>query len=154
MKILLALIIPVLLLAQPPQSEHFTLTKSVIDAGGGASSSAHFSLVSAFGQPTPIGMQSSENFTLYAGFLSPILQVSPLSPIQRLVIKEAQPDALLYWEPIPGAGSYSVYRDAVINFTPGSGNFVATLTDTFFTDAGVLAAPATQQYYIVIVNNP
>lgn len=153
MKKLLVFLFPTLLFAQS-SSENFTLTKSVIDAGGGTASSEHFILVSAFGQPTPIGMQSSENFTLHAGFLSPMLQVSPLSPIQRLVIKEAQPDALLYWEPIPGAGRYSIYRDAVVNFTPGSGNFVATVTDTFFTDAGVLAAPATQQYYIVIVNNP
>lgn len=154
MKTLLALIIPALLFAQPPQSEHFTLTKSVIDAGGGVSSSAHFNLVSALGQPTPIGMQSSENFTLYAGFLSPNLAVSPLSPIQRLVIRESQPNAVLIWESISGAGSYSIYRAAEINFTPGQTYFVGTTTDTTFVDTNVLAGPAVQQYYIVLVNNP
>ncbi len=153
MKLLIALFIPALLLAQS-SSEHFTLAKSVIDAGGGASSSANFGLVSAFGQPTPVGQQSSANFNLYAGFLSPVLQVSPLSPIQRLVIKEAQPDARLFWESRAGAGSYSIYRDPAVNFAPGPGNFVATVTDTFYTDAGVLSGPLTQQYYIVIVNNP
>ncbi len=153
MKILIAILFPALIFAQS-SSENFTLTKSVLDAGGGTSTSEHFSLVSAFGQPTPIGVQSSANFTLYAGFLSPMLQVSPLSPIQHLVIKEAQPDAHLYWERVQGAGSYSIYRDILIDFVPGSGNFVATVTDTFYTDTNVLASAPEQQYYIVRVNNP
>ena len=152
-KALILLIFPALMWAQS-QSENFTLTKSVMDAGGGTASSANFNLVSAFGQPTPVGVQSSANFTLYAGFLAPLLQVSPLSPIQRLVIKEATPDARLYWETRAEAGSYSIHRASTIDFTPGPGNFVATVTDTFYTDAGVLAGLATQQYYIVIVNNP
>ena len=76
-KALILLIFPALLWAQS-QSENFTLTKSVVDAGGGTASSENFNLVSAFGQPTPVGVQSSANFTLYAGFLAPILQVSPL----------------------------------------------------------------------------
>lgn len=152
-EILLLLVMPTMLWAQS-SSENFTLTKSVIDAGGGASSSANFNLVSAFGQPTPIGVQSSENFTLSAGFLAPLLAVSPLSPIQQLVIKEAQPDAVLHWENISGAGSYSVYRAAAINFIPGPGNLIGTTTNTIFTDTNVLAGPAVQQYYIVLVNNP
>jgi hypothetical protein len=152
-KTLLLLLFPALLWAQS-SSENFTLTKSVMDAGGGASSSANFSLVSAFGQPTPIGVQSSTNFNLYAGFLSPLLQISPLSPIQRLVIKEVSPDARLYWETRAGACSYSIHRAPTADFTPGPASFVATVTDTFYTDTGVLADPATQQYYIVIVNNP
>ena len=153
MKTLFIFLFPALLFAQP-SSEHFTLAKSVIDAGGGASSSVNFSLVSAFGQPTPVGTLSSANFTLYAGFLPPRLMVSPLSPIQHLVIKETQPDALLFWEAIAGAGSYSIHRAAIINFVPRPSNLIGTVNATSFTDVGVLAGPATQQYYIVIVNNP
>ena len=153
-KLLLCLLVPALLLAQPQQSEHFRITKSVIDAGGGISTSGNFALTSAFGQPTPIGTQSSEHFRLYAGYLSPVLSVSPLSPIQRLVIKEAQPDAILTWEAIAGAGSYSVYRNHEINFTPGTNNLVGTTTSTTYIDSGVLAGSFAQQYYIVIVNNP
>lgn len=152
-KLLFLLVVPALLSAQS-SSENFTLTKSVMDAGGGASSSANFNLVSAFGQPTPIGIQSSETFALSAGFLNPLLAVSPSSPIQQLVIKQMQPDALLWWEPIANATSYSIHRAPSVEFTPGPGNFVATVTDTFYTDAGVLAGPAAQQYYIVLVNNP
>ncbi len=153
MRLVFFILLPTLLFAQS-SSENFTLIKSVMDAGGGLSSSANFSLVSAFGQPTPIGDQTSANFVLHAGFLSPVLQVSPLSPIQHLVIKEAQPDAVLNWESISGAGSYSVYRATAINFTPGPGNLIGTTTNTNFTDANVLAGPLTQQYYIVLVNNP
>ena len=152
-KAILLLFLPTLLWAQS-QSENFTLTKSVIDAGGGASSSANFNLVSAFGQPTPIGVQSSENLALSAGFLSPLLAVLPLSPIPQLVIKELQPDAVLNWEAISGAGSYSVYRAASINFIPSPSNLIGTTTNTSFTDTNVFGGPAVQQYYIVLVNNP
>ncbi len=154
MKNLIALFIPLLLFAQTPQSENFTLMNNVIGAGGGTAISANFALVSAFGQSAPLGMQSGESFMLYAGFLHPALQVSPLSPIQRLVIKEALPDARLYWEPSNGAGSYSIYRAATIDFVPGPSSFIATVADTFYIDVGVLAGPASQQYYIVFVNNP
>jgi len=153
-KMVLVLVAVTVTFAQPQQSEHFTLAKSVIDAGGGSSSSATFNLVSAFGQPTPIGVQSSANFTLSAGFLSPLLTVSPLSPIQHLGIKDAQPDAVLNWEAIAGAGSYSVYRTEAINFTPEPSNLVGTTTNTTFIDTNVLAGPAIQQYYIVLVNHP
>jgi len=153
MKTLIAILFPALLFAQS-SSEHFTLAKSVLDAGGGTSTSENFTLVSAFGQPTPIGVQTSANFTLFAGFLSPMLMVSPLSPIQELVIKEAQPDARLYWEHVQGAGSYSIYRDVAIDFVPGPTNFVATVADTFYTDTNVFTSAPEQQYYIVRVNNP
>ena len=153
MRLVFFIFLPTLMWAQS-SSENFALTKSVIDAGGGASSSTNFNLVSAFGQPTPIGVQTSANFALYAGFLSPVLAVSPLSPIQRLVIKESQPDARLWWEAVPGAGSYSIHRDVNYQFTPTPANLVATISDTTYTDTNVLAGPLTQQYYIVIVNNP
>jgi len=95
----------------------------------------------------------TENSNLYADFLSPVLQISPFAPFQCLVTKDAQPDARLFWESRAGSGSYSIYRATTIEFTPVPGNFVATVTDTSYTDAGVLAGPATQQYYIVLVNN-
>ncbi len=153
MKLLLSILLPALLFAQS-SSEHFTLVKSVMDGGGGLSNSANFNLVSVLGQPTPAGVQSSENFVLYAGFLNPMLMVSPLSPIQHLVIKEMQPDAKLFWEHVSGAGSYSVYRDTAIDFVPGPANFIATVPDTFYTDTNVFAGPLDRQYYIVRVNNP
>jgi hypothetical protein len=147
-KLLLILALPALLWAQS-SSENFTLTKSVMDAGGGASSSANFNLVSAFGQPTPVGVQSSENFALSAGFLSPLLGVSPSSPIQHLVIKQQQPDARLWWEPIPNATSYSIHRSVDYVFTPDGSNQVGSVTDTTFTDLGATSANQ-QSFYIVV----
>ncbi|MCC6477207.1 hypothetical protein IT157_09150 [bacterium] len=148
MRVFAILIAPLILLAQS-SSENFTLTKSVIDAGGGASASTNFALVSAFGQPTPIGEQTSTNFDLYAGFLTPLLSVSPSSPIQRLVIKQQQPDAKLWWEPIPNATSYSIHRSSNSIFTPEGSNQVGTVTDTLFTDIGATAAQQ-QSFYIVV----
>lgn len=153
MKLTFLLLFPTLLWAQS-SSEHFTLTKSILDVGGGASSSANFNLVSAFGQPTPVGVQASEHFTLYAGFLTPSPGVSQLSPIQELVIKDSGLDAVLHWEAISGAGSYSIHRDLGLNFVPAPGNLIGTTSNTTYTDTGVLSGMALQQYYIVIVNAP
>ena len=141
--------------SQPQQSEHFRITKSVLDAGGGASSSANFQLVSAFGQPTPIGLSSSENFLLTAGFLSPSFALSPLSPIQDLVIirAPASDNMRLDWTVIPGAESYCVYRDENALFTPGPGNLVGSVTDTTFIDTGIVSLPPLKYYYIVTAVN-
>ncbi|MCB1060199.1 MAG: hypothetical protein KDB65_08205 [Calditrichaeota bacterium] len=154
-KTLILLFLPALLFAQS-SSEHFTITKSVLDAGGGTSSSETFGLVSSFGQLTPIGVQSSENFTLYAGFLTPSLGVSPLSPVQDLTIKDSGIDAILRWTAIPGAGSYSIYRDTAVEFVPGPGNLLAVIPapGTEYVDSNVLGGPELQQYYIIVVNAP
>lgn len=80
--------------------------------------------------------------------------VSPLSPIQQLVIKEAQPDAILYWEPISGATSYAIHRAGDAAFTPDQSTLIGTTSGTTFTDANVLAGPFESRYYIVIANSP
>lgn len=137
--------------AQPQESEHFRITKSVLDAGGGPSTSANFQLVSAFGQPTPIGVASSANFLLSAGFFSPIFSVSPLSPIQDLVIirQPALNHIKLDWSAISGATVYYVYRDENPLFTPGPGNLLGTNTSNTYTDVGAVGLPAVKYFYIV-----
>lgn len=147
--ILFLLIVPALAWAQPQQSENFRITKSVLDAGGGASTSANFQLYSAFGQPTPVGYQTSANFGLWAGYLSPGAAVSPLSPIQALVIQEQRPSVKLAWPRMTGAASYRIYRALTADFTPGPGNFLAATTDTFYVDANVIPQPAVMYYYSV-----
>jgi len=141
--------------AQPQQSENFRITKSVIDAGGGASSSTNFQLVSAFGQPTPIGLSSSANFMHSAGFLSPIFAVSPLSPIQDLVImrQTASNNMRLDWSAIAGAESYRIYRDENPLFTPVPGNQIGSVTDTTFIDVDAVSLPMVKYYYIVTAVN-
>ncbi len=137
--------------AQPQQSENFRITKSVLDAGGGASTSANFRLVSAFGQPTPVGVSSSTNFVLSAGFLSPTFAAAPLSPIQDLVMirQPASNNMKLDWGTIPGATLYTIYRDVTSNFTPGPGNLLGTSATNTFTDVGAVSLPATKYFYNV-----
>jgi len=138
--------------AQPQQSENFRITKSVLDAGGTPSASTNFHLVSAFGQPTPIGLQASENFVLSAGFLSPIFGASPLSPIQDLVIMRQaglSANMQLNWSAIPGAATYTIYRDTNPLFVPGAGNMRGTSTTNTFVDVGAVGLPAIKYFYII-----
>ncbi len=143
---------PLLLLAQS-SSEDFRITKQVLDAGGAPSSSANFQLISAYGQPTPIGAQTSQDFVLYAGFLNPTFAVSPLSPIQALVIKQSQPNVILYWRPIAGANSYKIYRSLDPMFIPGPGDFVGTATDTTYTDVNATTLPGGKYFYNVTASS-
>jgi len=147
--IIAVVLAPVLLLAQPQQSADFRITKQVLDAGGAPSTSADFQLVSAYGQPTPIGAQTSADFVLYAGFLNPIFAVSPLSPIQELVILQAQPNVILFWEPIAGAASYKIYRSLDPMFIPGPGDHINTATDTTYTDVNATTLPNGKYFYNV-----
>jgi hypothetical protein len=135
--------------AQPQQSTDFRMTKSVIDAGGTLSTSTDFRLTSAFGQPSPLGMQSSTNFILSPGFLSPMFSVSPISPIQNLVIRFNRPDIRLDWGRIPGAHSYVVYRDTSTYFTPSASNQIGIAADSFYVDNTVSSLTYWHYYYIV-----
>jgi hypothetical protein len=123
----------------------------VLDAGGALSTSTNFRLVSAFGQPTPIGVASSANFTLSSGFLSPVFSTSPLSPIQNLVIirQPASNNMKLDWGAIAGATLYTIYRDVTSTFTPGPSNQIGTSATNTFTDVNAVSLPAIKYFYIV-----
>lgn len=141
------------LMAQPQQSENFRITKSVLDAGGGASSSANFNLVSAFGQPTPVGVQSSANFVLYAGFLTPDFGPGVLNSIDSLVIMRQaglSANMQLDWKAIAGATQYKVYRDTFATFAPTPATLIGTSATTQFVDVGAVSLPLPlKRYYIV-----
>ncbi len=151
--LIIALLCAVTGFAQEQQSENFRITKSVIDAGGAASSSENFGLYSAFGQPTPVGVQSSENFTLSAGYLSPLFAISPLSPIQALIIQGSFSDILLAWPGEDGANSYKIYRDTVAVFTPGPANYLDMTADTSYHDVSSLSLPARKYFYMVTASS-
>jgi hypothetical protein len=141
--------IPGGLMAQPQQSANFRLTKSVLDAGGGANSSANFRLTSAIGQPSPPGVQASTNFVLTSGFLAPLFAVSALSPIQHLVILPQLPNVNLSWERVAGAARYNVYRSTDPHFTPGPTTLLGSATDTSYVDANIMSLPALKNFYSV-----
>jgi hypothetical protein len=150
---LLALALPALLFAQYQQSEDFRITKSVIDAGGAQGTSADFRLYSAFGQSTPIGAQTSTDFVLYAGYLSPSFAVSPLSAIQELVIHVLPPDVHLHWDSILGAEHYKVFRSNNASFAPDESNRIATVADTFYVDVNATTLSSPRYYYCVEASN-
>ncbi len=154
-RILCLLIAATCAVAQPQQSENFRMLKSVLDAGGGASTLANFRLVSAFGQSTPVGLASSPSFHLSAGFLSPMFSVSPLSPIQDLVImrQPASQSMQLDWSAISGAELYRIYRDENPLFTPAPGNQIGSVTGTTFVDTDVVMLPPIKFFYIVTAVN-
>jgi hypothetical protein len=151
--ILFLLLLPCVLWAQPQQSTDFRITKSVIDGGGLLSASQDFRLTSAFGQPSPLRTSSSSDFVLYSGFLSPVLMVSPLSPIQDLVIHYAAPDAILHWGRQPSALSYKIYRDTDPLFVSGTGNYLGAASDTLFMDVNALELPEVRYYYNVTASS-
>jgi hypothetical protein len=135
--------------AQPQQSEDFRITKSVIDAGGAPGTSTDFGLISAFGQPSPLGVQSSADFLLYPGFLAPTFAVSPLSPVQELVIQAMPPNMRLSWPRVPGASYYKIYRSSDPLFAPGPSTLIDSVSDSTFTDAAALALTPVKHYYVV-----
>ncbi len=135
------------------QSDHYALTKSVMDESGRIGTSNHYDVYSAIAQPSPVGEQGSENYLLKAGFL-PCFGISPLDSIQALVICQIAPDVRLWWETISGASFYNIYRDTEPFFTPGPGNLIGTAADTFYTDANAFTLPLSRYFYIVVASNP
>jgi hypothetical protein len=51
-------------------AQNFSLEKSVVDHGGGASKSTNYQVVNAVGQPSPVSVIQSANYTVSAGFLA------------------------------------------------------------------------------------
>jgi len=152
--ILLALLLtPSILFGQPQQSTDFRIIRSVIDGGGTNGVSQDFRLTSAYSQPSPLGLSRSVDFVLSSGFLASMLSVSPLSPIQDLVIFYDAPYARLNWSPQARAHSYKIYRDTNPLFVPDSLTFLAATTDTFFVDTHVPSPPKRHYYYAATAIN-
>jgi hypothetical protein len=147
--LLVLMIVTSVALAQPQQSANFVMQISVLNAGGTAGRSANFRLVSAFGQPSPVGLQSSAHFSLSGGFLSPVAGVSPLSPVRALVILQNVPNVNLFWLRVHGATSYKVYRDTTVLFIHSPVNLLGTTSDTLYVDTNITGQAAIKYYYIV-----
>ncbi|HEY3294978.1 MAG TPA: hypothetical protein VGL38_06050 [bacterium] len=133
-----------------PQSEHFRMLKSATAGGGRASASERFRMTAVYGQSTPPGRSRGAVFQMNAGFLTPLLSVSTLSPIQRLILQPQAPNVWLYWEPVPGAHSYAVHADSTMSFLPRETNLLGTTMDTVFVDVNPLGGPSNRRFYSVI----
>jgi len=82
-----------------------------------------------------------------------MFEVSPLSPIQELVIIENQPDVVLHWERIDGAISYKVYRSDDPMFVPAPINEIGTAPDTTYTDVNAALLPLGKYFYNVTASD-
>ncbi|HEY3296228.1 MAG TPA: C25 family cysteine peptidase [bacterium] len=78
---------------------------------------------------------------------------TPQSPV-NLVVYNAAPDVVLLWNavhsdvhgiPLPSV-QYRVYRGNDAGFVPGAGSYLATVSDTSYTDV----APGSQRYFYIV----
>lgn len=77
---------------EPPRAGALTLTRTTIDAGGAAVSSARFGLTATLGQPD-VGAVSAGDLSLRAGFHRPQLSTGPVEDriFSDRFIEELQP---------------------------------------------------------------
>jgi agmatine deiminase len=82
-------------------------------------------------------------------------------PVDDLVISASAPDLILNWSPVTEdvngtpitVSQYDVYRSSEPFFEPGPSTFVESVSDTTFTDSGILNV-SDGQYYIILAVYP
>jgi hypothetical protein len=133
-----------------PHSENYILTKWAISSGGGSMSSANYNAVAIVGQSSPPGVSSSANYTLYSGFLGPIIG----APGSALVwIWTDSVDVHMDWDDVPDVNSYYIYRSLVPDFEPNPGNLVGSSTSSDYIDVGAVSDPNTKYFYRITCGN-
>ena len=137
-----------LVLAQP-QSDNYILKKWAISSGGGSASSDNYQAVVVIGQSSPPGESSSENYTLFSGYLQP-LYVLPGSALVWVWTDSA--NVYLDWDDVPNASNYNIYRSNQPDVTIEPGNLVGTSAVSSYTDYSVVA-DSTKIFYRVTCNN-
>ena len=66
----------------------------------------------------------------------------------------ANDDIHLYWPPVPAADEYRIYRSDNSELPPSPLTYLATTTDTFFVDTGIIGAAAIKNFYTVVAHCP
>jgi len=133
-----------------PHSDNYILTKWAISSGGGSMSSANYNAVAIVGQSSPPGVSSSTNYTLYSGFLGPILG----APGSALVwIWNVGNDVHLDWEDVAHAHTYYIYRSLTSDFEPDPSYWVGTSASSDYIDVGAVSDPNTKYFYRITCSN-
>ena len=133
-----------------PHSENYILTKWAISSGGGSMSSANYNAVAIVGQSSPPGISSSANYTLYSGFLGPIIG----APGSALVwIWTDSVDVHMDWDDVPNVNTYYIYRSLDPDFVPGPGNLVGSSTSSDYLDVGAVTDPNSKYFYRITCSN-
>jgi hypothetical protein len=148
---IVALLFSAAAFADQPQRGNLRLSKHVLAGGGEFSSSQVFRMHGVMCPSTPVGVSSDNQFFVHAGYMEPTFQVSPLSPIQDLVIERLPATGYVHlsWAAVPSAAYYVIYRDSYHDFVPGPASRIATTSSNSFTDVNTLALPARTYFYVV-----
>lgn len=138
-----------LLFAQP-QSDNYILKKWAISSGGGSMSSDSYQAVTVIGQSTPPGISTSDNYTLYSGFLQPLFGL----PGEALVwIWTDSVDVYLDWYDVPNANVYYIYRSDDPTFVPSTGNLLNSTSSSDYVDVGAVEDPGAKYFYKITCSN-
>ena len=113
-------------------------------------SSDNYQAVAVVGQSSPPGISTSENYTLYSGFLQPIFEL----PGEALVwIWADSVDVYLDWDDVPNANTYYIYRSDDPTFVPGSGTLLNSTSSSDYVDVGAVEDPGAKYFYIITCSN-
>ena len=133
-----------------PQSDNYILKKWAISSGGGSMSSDNYQAVAVIGQSTPPGVSTSDNYTLYSGFLQPLFGL----PGEALVwIWTDSVDVYLDWDDVPNANIYYIYRSDDPTFVPGTGNLLNSTISSEYTDVGAVEDLGAKFFYKITCSN-
>lgn len=133
-----------------PQSDNYILKKWAISSGGGSMSSDNYQAVAIVGQSSPPGVSTSDNYTLYAGFLQPIFGL----PGEAVVwIWADSADVYLDWDNVPNANTYYIYRSDDPTFIPGPGYLLGSTPSSDYIDYGAVEDPSAKYFYRITCSN-
>ena len=68
--------------------------------------------------------------------------------VQNLVTLPSGSDLQLFWQPVDWAVSYTIYRHDVFPMDPGTADSISTVSDTTYTDTGILSTESNAFYQV------
>ena len=134
-----------------PHSDNYILKKWAISSGGGSMSSTNYNAVAIVGQSSPPGVSSSANYTLYSGFLGPILGIAPGSALVWIWTDSA--DVHMDWEDVSGVNTYYIYRSTDPAFVPGPSYLIGSSVSSDYIDPNAVSDPNVKYFYKITGNN-
>jgi hypothetical protein len=147
--VILAISIAHLIVAQP-SSDNYILKKWAISSGGGSMSSDNYQAVAVIGQSSPPGVSTSQNYTLYSGFLQPIFVL----PGEAVVwIWTDSLNVHIDWDDVPHANSYNIYRSSDPECQIVPGNFLGSTATSYYMDSGVVNPAGAKYFYRITCTN-
>ena len=139
------------ILSAQPSSDNYILKIWAISSGGGSASSDNYQAVMVVGQSSPPGTSTSDNYTLYSGYLQPIFAAgAPGAPL--VWVWTVNTDVHLDWEDVPDATSYNIYRGSYPGVIVDPSNLIGTSATSNYTDTNA-AADSVKFFYLITANN-